>query len=192
MKKNDVTTSNGFMSRWKAVFECVDSFLLKQLQHQNDQIATSVCLISLLIFNMNYQILLNRVPLQDGNHIRESLDRIKKKYVPRGGTSFSAGFKGVQELTRENSNDKVICVFLSDGRPGDLQPDPEKYAGAVPEFVKISGVMWPSPGNMLEKMRISHSNFNLQLICLCNEGVKVSNHCLCSLGCSPYFLHLSG
>lgn len=125
MNIRDVKSTNGMVTRWSAVFKCVDSLLDKQLQDQGtvDDEEESKCLISLLTFNTESQVLINRMKLDgDGSRVREALRAAEEDNVPRGGTSFSAGFHESSILAEGSHN--VMVVFLTDGRPGDLRANP--------------------------------------------------------------------
>ena len=175
MRETDVKTSSGKISRWEAVFECVDSFLTQQLQQQKESNLMSTCLVSVLIFNDSSRIILKRMKLTgEGSDIRTRLNSAKKKLEPQGGTGFAAGFKEAEQLARFNVNDKIIMVFLSDGRPGDLCPKPPRPTSAMQTTFRRNSAMFPVAGYYISKMQERHINFSLQLICLYTEGVKVS------------------
>ena len=175
MKTRDVKTSNGKVTRWDAVFECVDTFLTQQLQQQqNGQSGEmSACLISVVIFNDESEVLLKRIPLiGNGQKVRNSLENARKNHVPKGGTGFAAGFKKAEMLARCGVDDKVLLVFLSDGRPGDLQSKPPSLpTEAMQATFKRNKKTFPAAGSYLESMQNRHVDFNLQLICLYDEGI---------------------
>lgn len=125
MRERDVKSSNGKISRWNAVFSCVDSFLGEQMKQQGSD---ESCFVSVLIFNTKSKVLMNRVALNgDGDKVRSVLNRAKKQEKPKSGTSFTVGFKAAYTLAASGSkNDKVMLVFLTDGRPGDLHCKPPK------------------------------------------------------------------
>lgn len=130
MNVSDVKTHNGTMSRWDAVFKCVNSFLDKQLQDQDAaQGHQQKAVVSLLIFNNESSVLINRMELVgDGASVKVALQVAQSDNRPRGGTSFSAGFREASRLAQGNHQeavcDNVVVVFLTDGRPGDLRSYP--------------------------------------------------------------------
>jgi len=159
MKKCDVRTKNGNkISRWNAVFECIDEFLLDQIQNQsgkNKEEAIVIddkddgncsnkldgtAMVSVAIFNDDAKELLSHVPLVgDGKKLRKALETARKRHKPCGGTGFSAGFRLAKNmsymdgsgkpLTAQNMEDQnTVVVFLSDGRPGDLRVSPPEPA----------------------------------------------------------------
>jgi len=172
MKMRDVKTSKGNISRWEAVFECIDTLLTQQLRHQEQSGMMCKCLVSVFIFNDESQVLLKRVQLTgEGNDVRNELKKARKAYTPIGGTGFAAGMKRAKLLTHSRIHDKVVLVFLSDGRPGDLRSKPpSEPTTAMQTTFKRNGVTYPSAGHYIESMKKRHTDFNLQLICLYNEG----------------------
>jgi Mg-chelatase subunit ChlD len=132
MNVSDVQSTNGSnITRWNAVFKCVNSLLDKQLQEQDtvdEQDAGAAasgnkCLISLLTFNNESRVLIHKMTLDgDGSTVKMALRAAEKENKPRGGTSFSAGFHEASILAEGYGN--VMVVFLTDGRPGDLRRDP--------------------------------------------------------------------
>ena len=179
MKKMDVKTIKGQISRWAAVFECVDSFLTQQMQQQHHQQESnenfSACFISVLIFNERAQILLDRMPLLgNGEQVRQALNDARKSHTPKGGTCFAAGFQEASRLAHGDIDDNVILVFLSDGRPGDLQHQPPNHHDiAMQKTFKRNKIHYDAAGHYIEKMRDGLGNFDLHLICLCDEGKPV-------------------
>jgi Mg-chelatase subunit ChlD len=175
MKKVDVYSSRGKISRWTAVFKCVDTFIEQQRQHHNSG-AEEKCFISLLIFNNSAKVLMNRIRLDDCARVQAALKKAERE-KPIGGTSFSAGFQEVYALSNGSGDkDKVMVVFLSDGRPGDLQSTPPKDSSAdmQPTF-KCHGKKYPSASHWIEKMMDkSNKQVNFQFICLYDEGKHVS------------------
>lgn len=128
MNVADVKSSdkNGSITRWNAVFKCVESLLDKQLEEQDTVDSNnnaSKCLISLLIFNNESRVLIHKMHLiGDGKSVKEALRAAENDNKPKGGTSFSAGFHEASILAE--GYDNVLVVFLTDGRPGDLRPHP--------------------------------------------------------------------
>lgn len=123
MKTADVRTDKGRISRWDAVFKCVDSFLDEQVQKHGLQ-TDACCFVSVLIFNTKSKILLNREPLGNGSDLRLALKREHEKTKPHLGTSFTAGFRQASIQAASDPKDNIVVVFLTDGRPGDLRSKP--------------------------------------------------------------------
>ena len=82
MKTADVRTDKGRISRWDAVFKCVDSFLDEQVQKHGLQ-TDACCFVSVLIFNTKSKILLNREPLGNGSNLRLSRYSSHGIHLPR-------------------------------------------------------------------------------------------------------------
>lgn len=177
MNNRDVRTSKGEMTRWDAVFECTHTFLTQQLQSSGDDDAASDCIVSVIIFNDEARVLLSRIPLLgDGSNVLKKLRAAKNKYMPVGGTGFSAGFGEAERLAAARPGDGVILVFLSDGRPGDLRTDPPplKPIENMQTTFRRHGKTYLAAGVYIERMQKRHDVFSLQLICLYSEGVHVS------------------
>lgn len=144
MKKRDVELTGrknkNFekISRWEAVFKCIDEFLIQQ---QEEEQAGVPVVVSLIIFNETARTQLAYMPLNNGHNVREALTNACLSNVPKGGTHFAVGFQGTWQLlinewensiynkkgsTSQNPhvNNEVVVVFLSDGRPGDLNSNP--------------------------------------------------------------------
>eukprot|EP00804_Cyclotella_cryptica_P003223 CCRYP_010475-RA/>CCRYP_010475-RA protein AED:0.04 eAED:0.04 QI:74/1/1/1/1/0.5/2/0/417 len=180
MNTADVNSRNGKISRWNAVFQCVDSFLDKQLQQQRQQGGGTddqyhKCVVSVLIFNNESQVLLNRMQLDgDGTSVRAALKAAEKGHTPKGGTSFTAGFHEASILaagSNDVNTDNVMVVFLSDGRPGDLRPRaPCDAKIPMQTTYRYFGREYRAAGWYIEKMQSKHMHFSLQLVCLYNEG----------------------
>ena len=175
MRKRDVKSSQGNISRWEAVFKCIDSFLDEQLQEQALTSNTS-CFVSVVIFNTKSRILLNRMLLEgDGASVRAALQRQKVRNKPRDGTHFSAGLKQASTLANSDpGNDKIVLVFLTDGRPGDLASKPPKIGSEMQTTFKSNKKINHAAGYYISQMQQAHMQFHLQLICLYDEGKRVS------------------
>ena len=190
MKEKDVKAAKGKkISRWDAVFECIETFLAEQ---QAGQSGTSTCLISVFIFNMKSQVILQRRPLiGDGSDIRKILNRAKRQHKPHAGTGFATGFRQAEQLARPHINDKVVVCFLSDGRPGDHNPNPppkptiaytcKKSATWEKRRSKETGV-WTTACEYIENMKKRHTGKYCGLCCLLAFDA--------SLTCSPHFCSL--
>jgi Mg-chelatase subunit ChlD len=125
MREKDVKSGNGYISRWDAVFKCVDSLIDEQLNQIGSE-ADARCFVSVLIFNTESKVLLKRMSLDgDGANIKTTLNDAHRRERPRLGTSFTAGFKAAYTLAASGPKSEKLCVvFLTDGRPGDLQAKP--------------------------------------------------------------------
>lgn len=135
MKKSDVKKDNRYIKRWDATFECVKFFIQDQIDWKNriaNDNAVGDVVVSLLIFNLEARIILNRMPLLgDGSKVLQALNTARKKHEPHLGTSFTAGFEKAKELAANGvteGDQNVVLVFLTDGKPGDLQSKPPQTA----------------------------------------------------------------
>ena len=132
----------------------------------------------MLIFNDNAETLLKCIPLlKDGSKVHKALETARKMHTPRGGTGFSAGFERARKLAKKNAknkDDKVVVVFLSDGRPGDLNPKPPKAKEAMQTHFRRKGKTFPAAGFHIEQMQKEHAdNLSLHFICLFDSGKPV-------------------
>ena len=110
----------------------------------------------------------------DGAKVRAALKRQKAKNKPSGGTYFSAGLKQASTLANGSGNDKIVLVFLTDGRPGDLVPEPPAIGSEMQTTFKSHGKINHAAGYYIKMLQKAHVQFNLQLICLYDEGKHVS------------------
>lgn len=182
MNNVDVLKNKSRISRWDAIFECMEVFLKDQIkdqqqeQHEDDD--NNIILVSVIIFNMSAKTLLSHMPLVgDGQKVLSALNTARRKNNPQGGTGFSAGFKRAKEIaTVSRKNENIVLVFLSDGRPGDLRSNPPKNPGEpMQDTFRYHGVTYPSAGQYIEEMKQLHGNrFSFHLICIYKEGRKVS------------------
>ena len=176
------------ITRWDAVFECIDGFLSDQLSAQQEQqqqghdedgpvnsnksaSSASLAVVSVVIFNEHPMTLLERMPLVgNGEKVRKALHTARKAHVPKKGTSFSAGFQITEQLVNggdgkrnkknaANNKNNVVVVFLSDGRPGDLKLLPPKNEFTpMQETFSRDKKKYPAAGYYIEKMRARYKN----------------------------------
>ena len=149
MKTRDVqkTKPNGkhvHIPRWDAVFESVNELLQEQIQQQqqNKNVADmGHCVVSLLSFNETAKTLVNQLPLiaggdDSGRAVLAATKQAQEQEKPHAGTCFSAGMKEAERLATMTASsiqqDKVVLVFLTDGRPGDLRFQPPRFADNEP------------------------------------------------------------
>ncbi|CAB9527897.1 Myosin heavy chain kinase [Seminavis robusta] len=176
MKKKDVKKGNGSkISRWDAVFLCLEGFLAEQISSSN---SAGEAMVSVVTFNDEAQTLLDRMPLVgDGQKVLKALETARKMHTPNGGTGFAAGFGRAKEIAfagaSQDKNQNVMLVFLSDGRPGDMNSDPPKSDQPMPTTIRRNKIKYPSAGAHIEEMQQKYcSQFSLHLICLFKEGKK--------------------
>ena len=175
MKSRDVQKGPGQqITRWDAVFECIPIILDGQC---NDDGVGDNVVVSLVIFNNQAKTLLERMPLVgDGRKVQRALNTAHKKNRPSGGTGFSVGLQRAKAVASRNLNSKITLVFLSDGRPGDLQTKPPTGSQPMQPTFKENGKIYPSAAVHLEEMKHQFGNrFNLQFVCLCQQGKPVSS-----------------
>ena len=174
MSIRDVKTKNSKkISRWDAVFRCMEEFLTEQQEQDKENSAS----VSVLIFSNTAKTLLERMPLKDGKKVQKALETARKLHSPKGGTGFAAGFERARLLAQKKSNkdEKVVVVFLSDGRPGDLRKDPPDDVGmAMQTHFRFNRQTFPAAGFHIEQMQKEHQdNLNLHFICLSDSGKPV-------------------
>lgn len=160
------------MTRWDAVFDCVNDLLKGQIQ-QND--GASECVVSLVIFNEKSTTLLQRVPLVgDGEEVFRAMRKAQEKR-PCKGTFFSAGLREAERLASLAPNDNVMLVFLTDGRPGDLRTTPPELQKETQTSFRSHKKSYTAAGVHLDRMQKTHGDrLKLQFICLYEEGKPVS------------------
>ena len=188
MRNEDVTTKNGKITRWNAVFECIDGFLVDQIEQQGgiDKKGTA-SIVSVLTFDNEAKALVQHMPLiGDGRKVRKKLDAARKAQAPKGGTGFAAGLglanqicsmasSGKKLTTEEAHEQNTIVVFLSDGRPGDLQLHPPSGATVPMQTTfRRNKKTYPAAGTHIEEMKERHGDrFALHMICISKEGKSV-------------------
>ncbi|KAL3778288.1 hypothetical protein ACHAWO_006856 [Cyclotella atomus] len=69
-----------------------------------------------------------------------------------------------------SERDKICVVFLTDGRPGDLQAKPPNSDEDMQKFAGCSKYKQLSAGHYISNIQSDHHYFDLQLICLFEEG----------------------
>ena len=166
------------LSRWDAVFQCTKTLLTDQITKESDH----SFVVSLVVFNDTAKTLLARMPLVgDGNEVFRALDKARTMNVPKGGTGFSAGLRRASDLavlSPKGSN--VVVIFLSDGRPGDLNTNPPLDATEPMQTTfRRCQVAYPAAGVHIERMKNCHGgSFSFQVVCIYDEGRPVSISCL--------------
>jgi hypothetical protein len=172
MNEQDITSRGRKISRWSAVFKCVDSFLDRQIQEGSG--SDDKCVVSVLVFNNESTVLMNRMQLVgDGSNMKSALRKIERENRPRGGTGFSVAFQEASNLASTETND-IVLIFLTDGRPGDLRSQPPDDSSIPMQTTyRYCGGEYPAAGHWISKMQKAHKCFDLQLICLYSEGRKV-------------------
>jgi Mg-chelatase subunit ChlD len=204
MRTKDVATKNGTkITRWDAVFECIDGFLEDQINSGRDEEnaividgdenynykgSAATTTVSVVIFNDKGQALLRHVPLVgDGRKVRSQLESARKNHSPRGGTGFSAGFQLAKQLGTQDASGRAltpkktkrqntVVVFLSDGRPGDLSHHPPKKASLPMQTTfRRKKKTHVAAGEHIQQMkRTLGDRFALHFICIHKDGKSVS------------------
>ena len=176
MREKDVRKGRQRVSRWDAVFECMQTVITDQVRQQSG----SAAVISLVSFNEDAHTLLDCVPLAGGGKVLDALEKTRKKYVPYGGTSFSAGFERAKVLAtahaakKPSARNQTMLIFLSDGRPGDLCRTPPESSQSMQTTFQRNQRKHPAAGVHIQEMQRKHGDrLNLQLICIHNGGTKV-------------------
>ena len=137
MRENDVRSDEEHrITRWRAVFDCVGEFVHEQASGSGSDLN-----FSLILWNERVDTVFTRMPLGDGNAVAAALDAARDGRRPKDGTHFSAAFK---EARRISAGDRrVMLLFLSDGRPGDLQPRPPPDGAPIQDI--SSATRSPTP-----------------------------------------------
>jgi Mg-chelatase subunit ChlD len=198
MRERDVKSDTGNITRSDAVWKCVDSFLNKQIQQQESNSDNGKCLVSVLIFSTEADVLVERMVLEgDGQEVRAVLQKQQRRKQPRSHGYFNAAFKQASILAKGNptsGSERIVLIFLTDGRPSDLDSKPPRIGDEMQTMVKRRGKKIRSLAHYINKMQDTHQQFNLQLICLHDEGKPVSkHHCLhvCVLNISSPHLNVA-
>ena len=142
MRTDDVRDgSAGTKTRWEAVFACADEFVRNQadaVRKEESAIrrtgaarqldAANKTSFSLVLWNEAANVCFEREPLgaDYGERLRDKMRTSRDQHRPARGTTFAAAFRAAnQQLLakdgRARSGEKTLILFLSDGRPGDLQ-----------------------------------------------------------------------
>lgn len=175
MKEPDVREGTKLITRWDAVFACMKMSLEEQQNKNTDD----VFVVSLVIFNDTAETLLERMPLiGQGEKVFKALKTAQKTYKPHGGTGFSAGLERTKHVGRMSPmGSNIIVVFLSDGRPGDLNRSPPKTATEPMQTTfRHRKKEYPAAGTHIEQMKQRHgNNFSFQLVCIYEAGRHVSS-----------------
>lgn len=172
MNKTDVRMERKKISRWDAVFVCLEELVdeqLKECRQPGNEATVGDIEFSLVRFNDRAEVLFRSVRIGDGSRVRRELKDVHKKWPPKGGTGFSAAFKGVKQVA-SGSSGNVMVVFVSDGRPGDLQAKPPASKFIQPQF-RSHGKSYPSAAIHIKEMMEQHgSKLSLQFLCLFKDG----------------------
>ena len=163
------------LSRWDAVFQCTKTLLTDQITKESDH----SFVVSLVVFNDTAKTLLARMPLiGDAEEVFNALDKARTMNVPKGGTGFSAGLGRASDLAiLSPKGTNVVVIFLSDGRPGDLNTNPPLNATEPMQTTfRRCQVTYPAAGVHIERMKNCHGDsFSFQVVCIYDEGRPVSN-----------------
>lgn len=171
MNEKDIRKKNGKkMKRWDAVFDSINELVRQQVEENASSDAMVV--VSLVIFNNDAETLLDKMPVVGkGQKVLKALETAHKAYKPKGGTGFAAGLERAKQLA-QGSKGNVMVVFLSDGRPGDLNPRPPSDSSIpMQSTFRRCKQTYTAAGVHIEEMKANFQDrFNLQLICLFSEG----------------------
>jgi len=169
MKTKDVKRDRGKISRWDAVFICLEELLEEQLSEKSESLGDIE--FSLVRFSDKAETLFRCIKIGDGTAVRKKLKHVHKKWPPRGGTGFSAAFEGVKRVA-SGSSGNVMVVFVSDGRPGDLMANPGNGDNIQSSF-RSHGMTYPSVAVHVKEMIMQHGErLSLQFLCLFKDGEK--------------------
>ena len=166
MRIKDVSSNNGSISRWQAVFDSADVFIAEQERRPDKDNVR----FSLVLFDDESAVCFERLPL-DG--VRSALASARDEHSPRGGTCFAAGLKAVRALAEADSHG-VLVIFLSDGRPADLPRVPDggvtRHA-SLPSAYKAHGASHVSAAEHLQALREKHADrMALHFVGVSDEG----------------------
>ncbi|KAK3248153.1 hypothetical protein CYMTET_42375 [Cymbomonas tetramitiformis] len=145
MRAKDVR-QNGqeITTRISAVFRSCHSFIADQLR----QPGTCADRYSLILFNDRATIALRQKPLNP--LLLTTIDELERSTTPGGGTEFGVAFEAVQKLSvKSKATERLMLIFLSDGRPGDCG----NHACKIKDVVKSHGKSYVHPVLILQSLR---------------------------------------
>ena len=105
--------------------------------------------------------------------IRVELDVLFLKVPAELRGVLAAEFELLRELAYRVVRVQALRVHgAGEGRPGDLQSKPPSLLTETMQATfKRNKKTFPAAGTYIESMQNRHVDFNLQLICLYNEGI---------------------
>eukprot|EP01063_Lacrimia_lanifica_P020618 TRINITY_DN27910_c0_g1_i1.p1 TRINITY_DN27910_c0_g1~~TRINITY_DN27910_c0_g1_i1.p1 ORF type:complete len:802 (+),score=189.34 TRINITY_DN27910_c0_g1_i1:360-2408(+) len=122
MRQRDVETPAGMKTRWEAVFDLASDFIRSQMDTTAE--GAPPMAFTLVLWSDEARLVFKRELLRDartGSAIRQKLQRCSTSERPEGGTYFAAAFRAVSRVLDESRvREKVLLMFLSDGRPADM------------------------------------------------------------------------
>eukprot|EP00929_Paragymnodinium_shiwhaense_P113423 TRINITY_DN81718_c0_g1_i1.p1 TRINITY_DN81718_c0_g1~~TRINITY_DN81718_c0_g1_i1.p1 ORF type:complete len:627 (+),score=89.74 TRINITY_DN81718_c0_g1_i1:53-1933(+) len=184
MRERDVKSlSSPRLTRWEAVFRCAQEFVADQTAATEREKAAGHELgkmtFSLVLWSDTANVVFERLPLNDrrsGEDIKNQLDIAHARHFPKGGTTFAAAFRTVNELVRQDERlgDKVLVMFLSDGKPGDLRSRPPERCEKIQRTYRVHGMTLQSAACELENLRgrFSPNNLDLRFVGIHAEGFR--------------------
>ena len=137
-------------SRWDAVFDCAVDFVRDQAKADGE--GSTPVVFSLVLFADQGSVVFVRQPLREAEAKLESARRAHK---PGGGTSFAAAFENARKVGLPSSGG-TLCLFLSDGRPGDLNFPPPPDGTPIQTTFKRSGKKYDSAARHLQGFCSDH------------------------------------
>lgn len=108
----------------------------------------------MLSFKEHGEVLLDRAPLNDA--LFQLIDGAEGRFKPSHGTHFGPAFAALSELVGRRGHarpDRLLVVFLSDGRPGDLTKGQARVNPALQSVV-----------DFLACLRVAHLTFRAVLV----------------------------
>lgn len=164
MKQRDVASESGkYVTRWNAVFECAKEFVDQQQQLCIDT-QTSLQ-FSLILWSTNANLIFERV-LPEAAQM--NLERARTQNRPKGETMFSVAFKKAAEIS--DVKDNVLLMFLSDGRPGDLESVPPPCGRPIQAEYRFYGRTYPSAGVEIQRLKEAVSRVELHFVGIYKDG----------------------
>eukprot|EP00947_MAST-08B_sp_MAST-8B-sp1_P003831 g3831.t1 len=168
------------MSRWNAVARVAAGFLEEQnrssggglygaggggsihKRHPRQCQEKGALDVSVVLYEDTAETVIQRQPLNA--MVIKQVRRLFIQYQPQRGTNFSAAWNAAHRIcwagpdtelapASSRSRDNVVCLFLSDGRPGDLHQQPPPPGTPIQSTYRRSRQEFKSAGHYLGLLR---------------------------------------
>ncbi|CAD7928540.1 unnamed protein product [Amoebophrya sp. A120] len=175
-----VGTTGQQITRWKAVFNCAQEFVEEQEKADRNlglfNNSPGSLYYSLILWQEEATVVFQRQESGVATRLRNAASANQ----PRGGTTFAAGIRKAREVLSggtkpQHFNEKVLLLFLSDGRPGDLQVTPPAMHASAPKMQthhRSHGKEYPSVGTELADLQnyVGEDKLQLHFVGIYPEG----------------------
>lgn len=134
-----------------------------------DQLATPASagdVYSIVLFDDNAEVVVQRMAI--GQQLEQHLKNLEFKVMPGKGTCFGAAFEAVEDLaaTSPPGQERLLVVFLSDGRPADFHLTHAKAC-------RNHGKVYRNPLAVLTTFRLEYGDdFSFSTIGIHSDGFQ--------------------